>query len=152
MFKRKLITAVFATPLGLMFIFALFFGEWQRPLELLSMSFMISLWVAPFIVLYGVPVSFLSDFIGRRLQESIRRTVACGVHLIFGVLFGFVYPMNVQHSILGVEIDRGSLYATTVALFFWIIDELLRKWTFPSRCYARFASRFPCKLLKSPQL
>ncbi|GEM_PF-1673562 len=127
MIKRKILTVLLATPLSLLFIFAVFFGEWEQPLDLIVMTGVFSLWVSPITLLYGLPVSFLSDFVGKRLQGRVRSLTALFVHLFFAVLFGFIVPMNGSLPIFSGEVDFSVIFATIVALFFWIVDEWLRK-------------------------
>ncbi|UFU00027.1 hypothetical protein KO561_03415 [Radiobacillus kanasensis] len=127
MVKRKVITTILATPISLMFIFAFFFGEWNRPFDLITMSGAFSLFLAPFILLYGVPVTFLSDYVCKQLTGIARTLTAFIVHLFFGVLFGFIAPMDEQFSLFGTEVNAASLSASITALFFWIIDELIRR-------------------------
>jgi len=129
MIKRKVVTSLTATPLSLLIIFAIFFGEWRQPLELIVMSGTFSIWLSPFILLYAVPVTFLSDFITKRLTGNCRTFLALIVHLFFGVLFGFIIPLDSEFSFFGGEIDSAFIFASITALFFWIIDEIIRKRT-----------------------
>jgi hypothetical protein len=127
MIKRKIITTLLATPLSLLVIFGVFFGEWEQPLELIMMTIAFGLWLSPFILLYGVPVTFLSDYVSRRLKGTARTLTAFMVHLFFGILFGFIAPMDEHFSLFGIEIGIATIFASITALFFWIIDELLRR-------------------------
>jgi hypothetical protein len=126
MIKRKIFTTLLATPISLMLIFAVFFGEWKQPFELVTMSAMFSFFIAPYILLYALPVSFLSDYIGKRLVGNARVSVAFAVHLVFGVVFGFVFPSNASFPLYGVEIDTAIIFASITALLFWAVDEWLR--------------------------
>ena len=127
MIKRKIATTLIATPLSLLVIFAVFFGEWRQPLELIVMTGTFSLWISPFILLYGVPVTFLSDYVSMPLSEKNRILFAFIIHLLFGILFGFIFPMNAQLPFSGVMFEVAFVFATIVALFFWSTDEILRK-------------------------
>ncbi|MFS0673527.1 hypothetical protein [Ornithinibacillus sp. 179-J 7C1 HS] len=143
MIKRKIVTTLLATPMSLIVIFAVFFGEWKQPFELVTMTAMFSIYLAPFIILYAIPVTFLSDYVGRRFVGNVRVSVAFMVHLVFGVLFGFIFPSNASFSLYGVEIDTAIIFASITALLFWTIDELLRKNNFQetifSKCCLNFA-------------
>lgn len=146
MIKRKVVTTLIATPLSVLVIFAVFFGEWRQPLELIVMTGTFSVWLSPFILLYAVPVTFLSDFISKRLTGNSRTFLAFVVHLFFGVLFGFIIPMNTEFSFFGGEIDSAFIFASITALFFWIIDEILRKTTIKCKlCLARQAPAGACQ-------
>ncbi|SES03220.1 hypothetical protein SAMN04487944_115129 [Gracilibacillus ureilyticus] len=127
MIRRKLITTLLATPLSLLIIFGVFFGEWKQPVELVIMTVTFGLWVSPFILLYGVPVTFLSDFATKRLRGGKRTITAFFIHLCFGILFGFIFPMGIDFSLIGIKLNLASISAMITALFFWGIDELLRR-------------------------
>ncbi len=127
MIKRKLITTLLATPISLLLIFSIFFGEWRQPLDLLVMTGIFSLFISPYIILYGVPVTFLSDYLGKQLTGHLRFFVACIAHLFFGVLFGFIFKMGSVISLFVVEVNEASIYGAITAFIFWAIDELIRK-------------------------
>ncbi|MGP4042071.1 hypothetical protein ACTWP4_19515 [Gracilibacillus sp. D59] len=127
MVKRKVITTLLATPLSLLVIFGLFFGEWQHPVELIVMTGAFGLWISPIILLYGVPITFLSDYISKRFTGNVRALTAFIVHLSFGILFGLIAPMDGQFLLIGTEVNATTIFASITALFFWVIDELLRR-------------------------
>ncbi|UOQ46860.1 hypothetical protein MUN88_12230 [Gracilibacillus caseinilyticus] len=128
MIKRKLITVLLATPISLCFIFAIIFGEWKQPRELMVMTGTFSLWISPIILVYGVPVTFLSDYLCKRFTENLRTLFAFLIHIFFGILFGLLFPMGTtQFSLLGVEINFATLFASITAIFFWMIDEVIRR-------------------------
>ncbi|WP_407268297.1 hypothetical protein [Radiobacillus sp. PE A8.2] len=141
MIKRKIVTVLLATPVSLLLIFSLFFGEWRQPFELIVMTGMFSLFISPFIILYGVPVTFLSDYLGKQLTGNVRILIAFIVHLFFGVSFGIIFKMGSEISLFVVEVNVASIFATITALIFWAIDELLRKNNrlIFSRCRCNFA-------------
>jgi hypothetical protein len=142
MVKRKFFTTLLATPISLLFIFAVFFGEWKQPFELLVMTGMYSLIFSPYVILYGVPVTFLSDYVAKRLTGNMRVLVAFTFHFIFGILFGIIFPFDVSFSLFGAEIDLAIISASITALFFWAIDELLRKNRIQKKLYSKCCLNF----------
>ncbi|MBM7573420.1 hypothetical protein [Aquibacillus albus] len=127
MIKRKVITVILATPISLMLIFGVFFGEWKNPLELVVMSGMISFLVAIPVLGYGVPVTFLSDYVTKKLRGKLRSFTAFLIHIFFGSVFGLLFPMNSHFPVLDYNVDAAIISALIVSLFFWITDEVLRK-------------------------
>jgi hypothetical protein len=123
-----MVTALLAVPLSLSVIFSVFFGEWRQPIELIAMTGMYSLWISPFIILYGLPVTCLADFVSKRLSGQRRMYLSLLIHLLFGVFFGVVLPMGTSFSWLGVQIDSASIFASITGLFFWVVDEILRRY------------------------
>ncbi|WP_228409452.1 hypothetical protein [Radiobacillus deserti] len=126
MLKRKIIATLLATPLSLLFIFAVFFGEWSQPLELLGMSIFYSFFVSPFYLLYGLPITFLSDYIGKRLLGKKRIIQSFVIHVLFGALFGLFFPSHATLLIAGREIDTFVIFGSISGVSYWIIDEMLR--------------------------
>ncbi len=103
MIKRKIITTLLATPFSLFLIFSIFFGEWRQPLELVVMTGMFSLFISPYVILYGVPVTFLSDYLSRKLKRA-RIYVAFIVHIFFGALFAFITNSSTLFPVFGIEV------------------------------------------------
>lgn len=74
----------------------------------------------PFVLLIGVPVSFLSDYLTKNLNGKLRNIVALLIHSIFGLIAGLVISFFFESLFLvGVTI--------IAALIFWLVDEILRK-------------------------
>ncbi|RPF50652.1 hypothetical protein [Aquisalibacillus elongatus] len=74
----------------------------------------------PFVLLIGVPVSFLSDYLTKNLNGKQRRTRALLIHSIFGLIAGLVISLLFESLIIvGVTI--------VAALIFWSVDEILRR-------------------------
>ncbi|WP_163972032.1 hypothetical protein [Oceanobacillus halotolerans] len=74
----------------------------------------------PFVLLIGVPVSFLSDYLTKNLNGKQRNTKALFIHSIFGLIAGLVISFLFESLFLvGVTI--------IAALIFWLVDEILRK-------------------------
>ena len=76
----------------------------------------------PFVLLIGVPVSFLSDYLTKNLNGKLRTIVALLIHSIFGLLAGLV--IVISNLLEGLIIVVSTIIA---ALIFWLIDEILRK-------------------------
>ncbi|MDL4840241.1 hypothetical protein [Aquibacillus rhizosphaerae] len=57
----------------------------------------------------------------------MRALAAFTVHLLFGILFGLIGPMDGQFSLFGTEVNATTIFASIIALFFWVIDELIRR-------------------------
>ncbi|MFD2118036.1 hypothetical protein ACFSTH_01440 [Paenibacillus yanchengensis] len=74
----------------------------------------------PFVLLIGVPVSFLSDYLSKNLKGIQRNIVALLIHSIFGLIAGLVIS-NLFESLFLVGV------AIIAALIFWLVDEILRK-------------------------
>ncbi|MFS0864867.1 hypothetical protein [Fredinandcohnia sp. 179-A 10B2 NHS] len=75
---------------------------------------------APFILLIGLPVSILSDFLTKNLYSKQRLKMAFSIHSIFGLLFGVVLSFFFEHLFLIV-------ITLIAAILFWVVDEFLRK-------------------------
>lgn len=133
--KRKAITFFFATILSITFILIFIFGEWERPFELVPMIGIYSLLFAPIILIYGVPVTFLSDYLTKRFKGFKRIILALLIHLFFGMFYTFVYGIIFQSSNFFSNfndywVGEGELYfiaGIMTSFFFWAVDEILRR-------------------------
>ncbi|WP_010280806.1 hypothetical protein [Bacillus timonensis] len=76
--------------------------------------------VAPFILLIGLPVSGLSDYLTKNLNGKQRKKKTFLIHIIFGLLIGLILSFFFEHLFLIV-------ITLLAALIFWIVDEILRK-------------------------
>ncbi|WP_449536331.1 hypothetical protein [Ferdinandcohnia sp. Marseille-Q9671] len=75
---------------------------------------------APFILLIGVPVSVLSDYVTKNVHGKQRCKKASMIHIVFGLIIGFILSYPFEHVLL-------VLLTLFAALLFWIVDEFLRK-------------------------
>jgi len=142
--KRKAITFFFATILSITFILIFIFGEWEKPFELIPMIGIYSLLFSPIILVYGVPVTFLSDYLTKRFKGFKRVILALLIHLFFGMFFTFVYGIIFESSDLfsnfnNYWVGEGGLNfiaGIMTSFFFWTVDEVIRRIrpekTFPS--------------------
>ena len=116
-FLRKLLGFVLTTLLigiFLTFLFAVTEGSSFLAIGLLLTG------AFPFVLLIGVPVSFLSDCLTKKRNGKPRYIVALLIHSIFGLIAGLVISKLFESLFLvGVTI--------IAALIFWLVDEILRK-------------------------
>lgn len=75
---------------------------------------------SPFILLIGMPVSMLSDYLTKNLYSKRRYIKAFFVHIIFGLIIGLVISFLFE----GIFYLISSLIASFI---FWLVDEILRK-------------------------
>lgn len=75
---------------------------------------------APFILLIGLPLSVLSDYLTKNLNGKQRSKRAFLIHIIFGLLSGLVLSYFFEHFLL-------ILLTFIAAVIFWRVDEILRK-------------------------
>ena len=113
---RKLVSAVMACVL-VMFIY---FIEEQT-----GFVFIIGMYLFPILLIYGVPVSILSDFVTKKLRGFFRGSIALFIHLFLAALF-------VMIPILFSEWERELLISDTSNLFdnFFFITSLLSSFLF----------------------
>ncbi|MBD7943237.1 hypothetical protein H9650_03825 [Psychrobacillus sp. Sa2BUA9] len=113
---RKLVSAVMACVL-VMFIY---FIEEQT-----GFVFIIGIYLFPILLIYGVPVSILSDFVTKKLRGFFRDSIALFIHLFLAALF-------VMIPILFSEWERELLISDTSNLFdnFFFITSLLSSFLF----------------------
>lgn len=76
----------------------------------------------PFVLVIGVPVSFLSDYLTKKLNGKLRSMASVLIHSIFGVLAGSVIPFIFENNRLFLI---GITFVSS--LIFWLVDEILRK-------------------------
>jgi hypothetical protein len=103
------------------------------PVELFSMIGAISLFVLPGVLLYGLPVSVLSDKLTKSLSGVKRVLLSLVIHLFFGLSFVFIIgifiaPENLFTSFNQFWRDAYLFFAfsTLVSLLYWSVDEVLR--------------------------
>ncbi|WP_342508048.1 hypothetical protein [Sporosarcina sp. FSL K6-2383] len=127
MFKRKgiafLLTVVLTIPM-LGFSFMLIEGSGVR--DALELMVFAAIYVTPVILLYGVPVSILSDKINDRFNGVKRVLLSLFTHLFLGLSFPLFFIL-VDGSQLN---NGGNLYLVAAAVIpsfvFWGMDEVLR--------------------------
>lgn len=75
----------------------------------------------PFVLLIGVPVLCLSDYLTKNLNGKPRYKVALLIHSLFGLIAGLAisYLFEREYIFLVITI--------IAALIFWLVDEMLRE-------------------------
>jgi hypothetical protein len=131
-FKRKLfafiLTIIIAAPIiGLCFMFI----ENSTIGEVPGLIAFTSIYAIPVTLLYGVPVSIISDKICDRMYGFKRVFSAFSVHIIFGISFTFFFILITDSRSILTNYNGFDIYfllaSTVSALVFWGMDEILRK-------------------------
>jgi len=90
----------------------------------------IGLYTVPFVFLYGVPVSILSDKLSAFFTRLFRPIMALVIHVVFGIVISFVIYFFQDLTFSEYWIQWGELMfiaSSLAAIIFWLVDELLRK-------------------------
>jgi len=90
-----------------------------------------SMFVTPVILLYGVPVSILSDKISDRFIGMKRVLIALFIHVFFGISFPYFFILIADSRAILTHYNGGDLYviatSALAAFLFWGMDETLRR-------------------------
>ena len=132
MFKRKviafLLTVLLAIPI-IGFCFMLIESSSMRDVP--GLIIFASMFVTPVILLYGVPVSILSDKISDRFIGMKRVLFALFIHVFFGISFPYFFILIADSRSILTHYNGGDLYVTAAsalaAFLFWGMDETLRR-------------------------
>ncbi|MED4015109.1 hypothetical protein [Sutcliffiella cohnii] len=83
----------------------------------------------PFILLYGMPVTFLAERLTRNMQKRKRLAVSFGIHLLFGLVCVFIVGFIFKEPFGEWGLFGGILFigSTLASIILWSVDELLRK-------------------------
>ncbi|WP_042147815.1 hypothetical protein [Paucisalibacillus sp. EB02] len=123
MIIRKTITTILASVISMFFLLIVIFKEAIGIDFVNTLVFTIAMF-SPVILLYGVPITFLSDYVTRRFA-GVRRILSAFIfHLFFGMIFPILFCLLARISTSEAEIM--FIGATTFAFFFWAIDEIAR--------------------------
>ena len=121
MFLRKFLGFILTTLLTVFFL-NLFFAimDGFDNYHLLASLGLLLVSTAPFVLLIGLPVSFLSDYLTKNSTGKQRSKKALFVHGFFGLIAG---------SVISFLFESFFLVGVTViaALIFWLADEFLRE-------------------------
>lgn len=133
MFKRKT-CATFATsivaPLLCLLWLSIFEGE--SITGMFSAYFFYAIYAIPLVLIYGLPVSCLSDFLTRKFVEARRIRVAFFIHVLFGLGFPFLFTLLLEPDLyqsgnLFNDITFFFVWGSTLSSFvFWAVDEYIR--------------------------
>jgi uncharacterized protein YacL len=118
MYLRKFLGFITTSLLsGLFLTYLMILNEGYEVFETLGIILMVS---TPFILLIGVPVSMLSDYLSKNLTGKERYTKAILIHIIFGLIIGLVISFIFESVFYLIS----SLIASFIL---WLVDEVLRK-------------------------
>jgi hypothetical protein len=85
----------------------------------------------PVILIYGLPVSILSDKLNNRFIGIKRSIYSLLVHLTFGIIFVYLL-MIIDSRFYLTEFNDIDLYVLTgsiiISVAFWLMDETIRKY------------------------
>ena len=135
MMKRKVFAAAFTIMtvlIGFSFLLALYDRSGYSTFSL--SFFFLSLWIVPVIIIYGLPVSLLTEKLTKKLSKYWRITTTFLIHLSFGALFIFIYGVlfenniNIFHEFHEFwEVYEGLFIPSLISAgVFWVYDEVIR--------------------------
>ena len=134
MIKRKVFTLIFASLLSILLIAAWFvYADGEELLAVFPMAFFIS-WIAiPAILLYGLPVSFISEKLTERFLNNQRICWSFIIHVLFGLGFVFIIGLLFESQTLLQDFNQFwrsyemfFIASIITSVCFWLIDESLR--------------------------
>ena len=136
MVKRKLLAAsltIITFLIGFSLLLTFYDGSGYSSFFL--SFFFLSLWIVPAIIIYGLPVSFLSEKLTKKSPELWRIIFAFFIHVSFGALFIFIYGALFENNINLFyefnefwEVYEGLIMPSLIgAGLFWIYDEVIRR-------------------------
>lgn len=134
MLKRKVLTLIFASLLSILLIAAWFvYADGEELLAVFPMAFFIS-WIAiPVILLYGLPVSFISEKLTERFLNNQRICWSFIIHVLFGLGFVFIVGLLFESQTLLQDFNQFwrnyeifFIASIITSVCFWLIDESLR--------------------------
>ncbi|MFC6233430.1 hypothetical protein ACFQI7_37585 [Paenibacillus allorhizosphaerae] len=131
MFKRKLLaficTILISAPI-VGFCFMLIEGSTIKEIPGLIFTYIIAI---PVSLIYGVPISMLSDILNNQFSGKKRGFFSLIVHLFFGICFVYLI-MVLDSRFYLTEFNMFDLYflvaSTIISFIFWAVDEILRKY------------------------
>lgn len=91
-----------------------------------------AMYAVPLVLIYGLPVSCLSDFLTKKISEVRRVLTAFLIHVSFGVAFTFIFtfvlePDLYQSGHFFNDITLSFFWGATLSsLLFWAVDEYIR--------------------------
>lgn len=91
-------------------------------LEQSGFVLLIGVYLLPILLIYGVLVSILSDFVTKRLRGLLRGSLALFIHLFFAASFVLMPILEMERSFNRLVLITALLSSS----LFWCIDEFLR--------------------------
>lgn len=131
MFKRKTLvfiwTVIISVPiLGLLFMLM----ERSTIKEVPSLIAFTSMYTIPIILLFGIPMSILSDKMNNRFAGKIRVFTSLIVHLLFGTSFVVLFMLILDSRFILTNFNSFDSYflvaSTLISFVGWGMDEILR--------------------------
>ncbi|WP_339251040.1 hypothetical protein NSQ43_13640 [Sporosarcina sp. FSL W8-0480] len=134
MLKRKILTLILASLLSILLIAAWFvYADGEELLAVFPMAFFISWFAIPVILLYGLPVSLLSEKLTKRHSNNKRICWSFVIHIIFGLGLIFIVGLLFESQTLLQDFSQFwrsneifFIASIITSICFWIIDESLR--------------------------
>jgi hypothetical protein len=132
--RRKLLTLIIATFVSISTITIWFIiSDDEGMSAFLPMGYLISLFALPAILLYGLPVSFLSEKLTKSDASNWRMVKTFIIHFFFGMSYIFIAGFIQSDRTLFTDINQfwrsNEMYfiaSTLTSIFIWGIDEILR--------------------------
>ncbi|KGX90122.1 hypothetical protein [Pontibacillus marinus] len=121
---RKFITIILATLISMTLLMLVLFDE-SLDLDFVYTVLFTSYMFSPFILLYGVPVTFFSDYVTKQFSGVKRAFLAMIFHLFFGGIFPVL--LGLIQDLSKTEANEVFIGAITFSFFFWAFDEVIRR-------------------------
>ncbi|MBO8155089.1 MAG: hypothetical protein H0Z32_01400 [Bacillaceae bacterium] len=136
--KRRVFTVISATILSVSLIsFWFIFTEGENITSFFQLALLIILYAFPVILLYGLPVSLLSEKITKGCSDRKRMWMSFIIHVSLGMGFIFIVGFIFEFRMLVTELSRfWQIYidmfiaSALTTIIFWAIDE-------GTRCYCQ---------------
>lgn len=131
MFKRKIVAFVITVLLSAPIVgFCFMLIERSTISEIPGLMIFTSMYAIPVTLLFGVPISILSDKMNARFIGKKRVFFSLAFHLVFGISFIVFFMLFVDARFILTDFNWGDLYflvASTIYSFVgWGMDEILR--------------------------
>lgn len=111
MFIRKILAFIYTVIISAPIIgFSFMLIEGSTIQEIPGLIAFASMYMIPIIILFGVPVSILSDKICDRFIGSKRVLSSLAVHLFFGISFTFLFIIITDSRFIFTNFSFGDLY------------------------------------------
>ena len=134
MLKRKILTLFISTICSIFLMATVYaFMDGEGVLAIFPMALFIS-WIAlPVILLYGFPISLLSEKLTNSITSNYRILWTLLIHLVFGISFVFIVGVLFETQIILTDFSAFwnsyeviFIASIGVSLCFWFIDEGLK--------------------------